>query len=187
MSRWVSIAINAAAFNVLWTLSMFGVGKPWWWAAPILIMVSLVIQLRFSPSPWREAVLILGGACVGAGLDVLGTTLGPLRSTCGSRAEFVVLFFAMWVNFGTTLRPSLSWMWTRPALATVLGAVGGPCAYWVGSRIGGISLGETPWQGLAWASVQYAVAVPVWMRAAAQIMGSGGGKGRLRNSPGATR
>ena len=57
--------------------------------------------------------------------DLLATACGVFHPAAASRTEFVILFFALWVNFGTTLRPSLAWMWHRPTLASVLGAIGG--------------------------------------------------------------
>lgn len=186
MSRGRGIAINVAAFQALWTLAVVGAGKPWWWVAPALIGGSMAGQLRLSPLPGREAVLILAGASAGTSADLLATACGVFQPVAASRAEFVILFFSLWVNFGTTLRPSLAWMWHRPTLASVLGAIGGSCTYWAGSRIGVISLAEPKWEGLAWAAAQYAIAVPAWMLAADCLIAAHAGTGRRLISPGAT-
>ena len=186
MNRGLGSAINVAAFQALWTLAVFGAGKPWWWVAPASIGLSTAGQLRLSPSPGREAVIILAGACVGTSADCLATACGVFHPAAASRTEFVILFFALWVNFGTTLRPSLAWMWHRPTLASVLGAIGGACTYWAGSRIGVISLAEPKWEGLAWAAAQYAIAVPGWMLAADCLIAARTGTGRRLISPGAT-
>jgi len=185
--RWLAITINVVAFDALWTLAMFGAGKPWWWAAPALIVLSTVGQLRLSPSSCREACVILAGAFFGTSLDWLGASLGWFHFSSGSRAQFLIMFFMLWVNFGTTLRPSLRWMWRRPLLAGVLGAIGGPVAYWVGSRIGAITLAEPEWRGLVWVAVQYGIALPVWMVVANRVIGEQGGTGLRPSVPGATR
>lgn len=187
MNGGLGIAINVAAFQALWTLAVFGAGKPWWWVAPALIGLSMAGQLRLSPLPGREAVLILAGACVGTSADWLAMACGMFHPSAASRTEFLILFFALWVNFGTTLRPSLAWMWHRPLLAAALGAVGGPCTYWAGSRIGAISLTEPQWKGLAWAAAQYAIAVPAWMLAAHRVSAAHTGTGHRPIPPGATR
>ena len=187
MNRWLAIAINVTAFDALWTLAMFGAGKPWWWAAPALIVLSLVVQLRVSPSPRCEACVILGGAFFGTSLDWLGASLGWFHYAPESRAQFLIVFYLLWVNFGTTLRPSLRWMWRRPLLGGALGAIGGPVAYWVGSRIGAISLGEAEWRGLVWVAAQYGIALPLWMLVADRVIGEQGGTGLRPSVPGVTR
>jgi hypothetical protein len=187
MSRWLVIAINVVSFDALWTAAMFGAGKSWWWAAPVLIVLSMAVQLWFYTSPGREVYLILAGAAVGTGLDWLAVTLGVFRYASESRAEFLVLFCSLWINFGTTLRPSLRWMWRRPALAAALGLIGGPVAYWVGARIGAISLSGAEWRGLAWVAAQYGIALPVWMVVADRVIGARDGTGPRSSARGATR
>ena len=186
MRGWLPIAINVAAFHVLWTAAMFGAGKPWWWVAPALILLSLAGQLRLSPRPIREGVLILAGACVGVSADWLASSLGLFRYVGQSPVEFLTLFGALWVNFGTTLRPSFRWMWRRPVLAAVSGAIGGPGAYWVGSRIGAITLAGPEWRGLVWVATQYAAALPLWMLAANRMLGEPGAADPRHCSHGAT-
>jgi len=47
---------------------------------------------------------------------------------------------ALWMLFGTTLNVSLRWLRRMPAAAVVLGAIGGPLAYWGGARLGGMTV-----------------------------------------------
>jgi hypothetical protein len=187
MNRGLAVAMNVAAFHALWMLAVFGAGRPWWPVPPVLIGLSMAVQALRSPAPGREAVLILAGAAIGTSADWLASACGVIRPGTASRTEFLVLFFALWVNFGTTLRPSLAWMWRRPALAAVLGAVGGPCSYWVGSRIGIITFTEPRWEGLAWVAAQYAIAVPAWMLAASVVIAAQAGTGRRPMGSGASR
>lgn len=113
--------------------------------------------------------------------------MGWFHYASESRAQFLIMFFMLWVNFGTTLSPSLRWMWRRPLLAGALGAIGGPVAYWVGSRIGAISLAEAEWKGLVWVAVQYAIVLPAWMLVASLVIGAQGGRSLRPSALGATR
>ncbi len=170
MKRWLPIIANVVLFDALWTLAVLGAGKPWWWAAPVLIVLSGTIQLRWSPAPRTEAIVILLGATIGVALDALANTLGLFRYCSPSRLEFFLVFISLWINFGTTLRPSLSWMWTRPVIAAVLGGIGGPLAYWMAMRLGAITPNEPSWRALAWCGAQYALALPLWMLAASTLI-----------------
>ena len=64
-------------------------------------------------------------------------------------------FFALYALLATTLNASLGWLRGRPVLAAVLGAIGGPLAYYAGARIGAITLtGESlAVLGILWAGL----------------------------------
>lgn len=166
MKKWAPIVLNVLLFQSLWTLSVLGAGTAWWWAAPTLILASAAAQLRWSPAPRVEAAVILLGAAAGFSLDAAAMRLGMFRYASGSPLEFAIVFLLLWVNFGTTLRPSLRWIWGRPLVGAALGGVGGPLTYWVGARLGAIAPVEPAWRAFVWCGVQYAVAVPAWCSAA---------------------
>ena len=71
---------------------------------------------------------------------------------------------SLWINFATLLNVSLKWLHGRYALAAVLGALGGPAAYYSGARLGAMQnlpgIGSLLVLSLAWS-----VAVPIvlWM------------------------
>ena len=169
MNRWATLLANIVLFDVLWTLAVYGAGRPWWWAAPVLILASAGAQLRWSPAPAAESLVIFGGAVGGVLLDIAANSLGLFRYASPSRVEFVIVFYSLWINFGTTLRPSLRWVWGRWAAAALLGGAGGLVAYWTAGRIGAIAPVEPAWRAFAWCGVQFAVAVPLWCAAASFV------------------
>lgn len=173
MSRSLLIFVNLVAFNVCWTVTVIGVGRPWWWVGPLLVAGSAGTQLRWSPNPRGELMLVLCGAVVGATLDGLAVLCGMFRFVAGAPV-FAVVFVALWVNFGTTVRPSLSWLWRRPMLAAALGAVAAPLNYWIAARLGAIEFVQ-PWVGTAWVALQYAAVMPVWMSGARRLIGGPAG------------
>ena len=64
----------------------------------------------------------------------------------------------LWVNFATLINVSLNWLHGKYLLAAILGAVGGPLAYWAGDRLGAIEIAQplvVPLLaiGLAWGMV----------------------------------
>lgn len=169
MTRWAPILANLVLFDVLWTLAVLGAGKTWWWAAPALILVSASVQVCRSPAPGAEARLIILGAAAGVVLDCSAHALGLFRYASPSTAQFVAVFAALWVNFGTLLRPGLRWLWRRPLLAALLGGAGGPLTYWTAARLGAIAPSEPAWRAFAWCAAQYALALPLWCAAASAV------------------
>lgn len=170
MNRWYPILLNVGLYYALWTLAVLGMGTPWWWIAPALVVPCAIYQLRWSPAPRSEAIVIIIGAAAGASFDVLSNALGLFRSASPSRVEFILVFFTLWINFGTTLRPCLRWMWGWPVVAAVFGGIGAPLTYWVAARLGAITPVESHWRAFAWCAVQYAIALPIWMLAASAFI-----------------
>jgi hypothetical protein len=178
VSRVALIVVNLLAYDLCWAALMFGAGRAWWPGAVALTAASVAGQLAVSPVRRREAMVVLGGALVGVSSDALGVWAGVFAYNAGMGVEFWIVFFALWANFGTVLRPSLSWMWDRLWMAALLGAGGGPLAYWLGAKIGAISLGESPAFALAWIGVQYGLLTPAWMWAARRVIPRGVRGGR---------
>jgi hypothetical protein len=54
-----------------------------------------------------------------------------------------VWIIAMWMAFATTLNVALSWLKGRWTLAVVLGAIGGPLAFYGGHTLGGVVFPDT--------------------------------------------
>ncbi|MFG0259374.1 MAG: DUF2878 domain-containing protein [Phycisphaerales bacterium JB041] len=169
MKRWLTILLNLVAYDVCWTVAMFGAGRPWWWAGPVVITLSTVGQLLLGPNAARLGAVILAGSTVGVLGDLLASRIG-LFTFNGDQSQFVLVFLALWVNFGTTLTPTLRFLWRRPFAAALLGAIGGPAAYWLGDRIGTIALADSGVAALVWCSMQYATIIPLWMLIAARCL-----------------
>ena len=107
-----------------------------------------------------------------------------MRSSGGSRVAAVLPLFVMvpvfaltvvaivqdsnlwplWMLFATTLNVSLRWLRRMPAAAVVLGALGGPLAYWGGARLGGMTF-AAPLAATVVLAVGWAVLTPamVWL------------------------
>jgi hypothetical protein len=47
---------------------------------------------------------------------------------------------SLWMAFATTLNHSLRWLASRPWVAALAGAIGGPLAYLAGAKLGALTL-----------------------------------------------
>lgn len=148
--------VNFLAFYVVWGASAWGAANAHPWAGPLVLLAWLVPHLAASGARWAcEARLLLVAGATGYGVDsalVLGGWLDfPQEARLG--APSTLWMVGLWVGFAATLRHSFRVVLGRPVLSVVLGALGGPAAYWAGERLGAVSLGEGALIaiGLAWA------------------------------------
>jgi F0F1-type ATP synthase assembly protein I len=153
--------INFAAFQIGWFACIMGAarGHSFWGPA----VVALVLVLHFfarSRTRAAEALLTLAAGAIGFVVDTALIALGafaPVRSLLPHPLSTVWLV-ALWMNFATTLNVSLQWLHGKSLLAALLGAVGGPLAYWAGDRLGAIDIDRPLLMpllavGLAWCTV----------------------------------
>jgi len=162
------ILINMIGFNAVWFASVLGAASGRHWLGPLSLAVFLVVHLRLN-GPWRnEVVLALIAGAIGFGLDTLLIATGmfePVRWILPAPLSTVWLVM-MWVNFALILNVSLKRLQEMPLLAVVLGALGGPGAYFGGVRLGALEFGESLWVTLLVLAVAWAVVTPMLLRLA---------------------
>ena len=171
--RWAPIIIDLVGFKICWIVTVATASTTWWWAGPATVALWFLIYLSTSPQPPREAALILIGALAGISWDCASVTLGLLRPAHADTLTwpFVAIFFALWVNFGTTLRICFRWCWRRLPVASVLGGIAGPVSYLLGEKLGAITLGDARWLALLVIAAEYALLFPAWLFAARVMLG----------------
>jgi hypothetical protein len=78
---------------------------------------------------------------------------------------------AIWGNFVLAL-DSLHWLARRPALASAVGAVGGPLAYLAGTPLGTVTLGPTEAGALVAIALEWVLALPLLLFLASRPAGA---------------
>jgi hypothetical protein len=76
---------------------------------------------------------------------------------------------ALWLQFATLLRFSLRWLDRRPALAGLLGLVGGPVAFLSGQRLGAVTFPAGTPIALAALGLVWAAVTPLLLAVAARL------------------
>lgn len=137
--------INLVIFQVVWFASVFAGGTPWHWTGTLLIAAAVSWQLSRADYPEREMILVLVAVAVGLCWDSLLVSLGLTRYQYGQLLPGIAphWIIALWALFATTLNLSLRWLRKSLWMAAVFGAVGGPLAYFAGSKLGSVSFGST--------------------------------------------
>ena len=129
-------------------------------------------HLTRATQPQRELALLAAAAVLGAIFETL------LMQTSWVRFETDVLvagaapnwMIALWVIFATKLDVSLRWLRRKFWLAAILGAVGGPAAYYAGARLGALEFLATG-AALAAIGIGWAILVPVLLAASYRLDG----------------
>lgn len=165
--------MNFAVFQAVWFACVHGAARGTPWLGPVLAAALLPINLRFSAAPRRELALWALSGAVGLVADSALRSTGLLAfpgSDGGSPgpgwALAPVWIVTLWVAFGSLLTSSLSWLSGRRLPLVALSAIGGPLSFWSGSKIGATAV-PGGWMGYLALSIEYSVAVPCLMAAAA--------------------
>ncbi|MGE8495869.1 MAG: DUF2878 domain-containing protein [Pseudomonas sp.] len=147
---------NALLFQLGWFACVLGGNSLWL----LVVGVALAVHLLWTSSWQAEGKLLLSVFLFGSAVDSFLMHLGVFDF--GEPGTLIPLWLALlWLLLGTTLNHCLAWSaqpWWR---ASLLGAVGGPMAYYAGAQLGGVvlPLGTVPTLGLL--AVIWAIVLPV--------------------------
>ena len=162
------VALNLLFFKTVWLASLIGAGTAKPWLGLLLLAGFAAWHFTVSRTPRADATLALAALLTGLVLDTLFIRLGLLAYSeplpvSGIAPFWVVL---MWVNFGLTLNLSMRWLHGRLAAAALLGAIGGPLAYWAGVELNAATLLVEPARMSIIVGACWALAVPLLALAA---------------------
>lgn len=157
MAFWVTLL----AYELVWFAAVLGAGHGL--ASPGVIAGGLFAAWRLTASPCRRAELGLVAATVLLALALEGTWVAGgliVYSAPWPLPNAPAWLMALWVAFALTLIPLFGYLHGRPALAALLGAVGGPLAYLGAARAHALQLTPPAWRGVLALSAGWAIAVP---------------------------
>jgi hypothetical protein len=168
----MALIINVLLFQGGWFACVLGAahGLPWTGALAAALVVGW--HLARAQRPRRELALVATAAVVGALFETALVQTGWIRFEQGLPVEGMAPYWmvALWAIFATTLNVSLRALRPRLWLAALLGAVGGPAAYYAGARLGALeftALGAA----LAVLAIGWAILTPALLRAAQRFDG----------------
>lgn len=141
----MTFIVNVVLFQIGWFACVLGAsyGLPWIGALALVAIVGW--HLLRAAQPKKELALIAAAALLGAMLDTLLVQAGWVRFDTGVLIEGTTAYWmaALWAIFATTLNVSLRSLRPHPWLSALLGAIGGPAAYYAGVRLGALEFTET--------------------------------------------
>ena len=163
MTKLVNVLLQQAG----WFACVLGAawGRPWLGAGIALALIGIHLFLVQDRGP--ELRLLLAAGLLGTVLDTIQGRLGIVLFRSGYYVDWLCPLWitVLWIHFGTLLHFAADWMSRRYLLAVVLGAVGGPVAFYGGARLGAADLHPNLAVALVALAVEWAVAMPllVWL------------------------
>ena len=127
------ILLNVLLYQIVWFLCVFKENQ-----GALIGLVFLVAHLFFSPCRIKDmrmmAVLLAIGTLIDGTLHLAGFM------TYNVQALPIPFWLAVvWLALATLPHHSLKWLKGRILLSSLLGALGGPLAYWAGVKAGAAS------------------------------------------------
>jgi FtsH-binding integral membrane protein len=156
-------AINFVGFQTAWMAAVFGAAGGNYWIGPVVVLLWLAIHIFLSGRPKLEIQIALTALSIGLLIDTLMIGSGTYTPP-GLIGDWILpppWMLALWINFGTVVNGSLSWLKGRYGLGGFLGSLGGPAAYFSGHRLGALAFHPPLMTHLAWMAMAWAVAVPL--------------------------
>jgi len=134
------ILVNITLYQAGWFAMVLGAARGWPWAGAGVGLVLLAVHLVLVRERKPELQTIVGVGILGTLIDSAQAFAGVFVFESGYWSYWVVPFWltVMWMQFATLFHFALRWLSGRYLLSAVLGAVGGPAAFWTGERLGGV-------------------------------------------------
>ncbi|MBM3989095.1 MAG: DUF2878 domain-containing protein [Planctomycetes bacterium] len=154
---------NFVGFQACWFACVLGAARGMEWLGPLSTSLFLGWALLRSHNAARELVSLALVAVLGTLVDSLQLHMGWLKYAGTPLAGVLApaWIVALWIVFAMTFDSSLAWLARRRAWFAIFGAVGAPCSYWGGARLGAVSFGEPLWPSILGISACWGAALPL--------------------------
>lgn len=156
--------LNYALYQAGWFACVLGAAWDWPVTGFAVAMLLLAVHFVLAHDRAGEARLVLAAVLAGLAVESFQIAAGSYRILSGAIVAWLPppWLLALWAQFATTFRFSMSHIMAHPRRAALFGAAGGPIAFWAGDRLGAVALLPPAWAGLLRMAVTWALAV-AWL------------------------
>ena len=168
----VTVVVNIVLYQLGWFTCVLGAAHGLPWTGPLAAAAIIAWHLVRAARARPELALVAGAALLGALFDTLLVQSGWVHFSAGALIAGTApcWMMALWAIFATTLNVSLRSLRTLPVLAMLLGALGGPLAYFAGAQLGALAF-VAAGPALSAIALGWAVLTPVLLLAARRFDG----------------
>jgi hypothetical protein len=168
----MNVVRNVILFQAGWFACVLGAAYGVPWTGALVAVAVAAWHVAGARRPMRELLLVVAVAIVGAAFETALVQAGLVRFDAGVLMDGIAPYWmvALWALFATTLNVSLRALRERPAVASLLGGVGGPLAYYGGVRLGALDLVAVG-AALTAIAIGWALLTPALLAAARRLDG----------------
>lgn len=155
---------NLVGYQLVWFAAVIGAGRGLAWPGVLAALVFVALQWHASPQRGGDARLVLVALLAGIVIDgaLAASDLLAYAAAMPGIAWAPAWIVTLWAAFAMTLNHSLAFLQGRPWLAVVLGASGGPLAYWGAARgWQAVEFASPAWPGLLALALAWGLAMPL--------------------------
>ena len=168
--------VNYALYQIGWFGCVLGAASQRPWMGCLIGMILVGVHVALSVDRVLEVRLVVLATAVGAAVEMIQIAVGTYRFTSGTVYDARPPPLAA-RHVGAVcddVRFSLRSVVTRPVLAVLFGAAGGPIAFLAGERLGAVTLLPPLAQSLLRLSISWAIALVVFSAVVLRIAPEGG-------------
>ena len=159
--------INFIIFNIVWFASVLGAAHGLAWTGPLALACFAGWQLAVSHDHVGDIRLLGAAALIGWIIDTTYMQTGLLHYAAPVPDMNIAPWWivSLWLNFALILNHSLRWLQDYPLPAAILGAIGGPLAYYGGVELEAVFLNQPPAMVFPIMAAVWALATPllIWV------------------------
>lgn len=127
--------INALLYQFVWFTCVLG-GNHWVPAAILAILLQVWLGGTWRADLRMMGILLITGLVIDGILQVTGVLVFT------EPGWPIPLWLVMvWLGLANTVNHSLAWLIHRPVMSAILGGLGGPLAYWAGTKVDAATFG----------------------------------------------
>ena len=125
--------------------------------------IYIIFHMIFTKSRKQDSLIMLCVGVIGISLDHINAYLELVAFTDPNiTSSFIPLWLMiLWLVFSLMLPHSLDWLKKNTWLAFFLGGLGGSSSYWLGHKLGALTLSEPLVASILIYFIQWAVLLPV--------------------------
>ncbi len=161
--RLAFLIFNVLGLEITWAACAYGELNEFPLLGVIVGSVYIVVHMILTPTRLRDILTLCALASIGILLDYVNMLLDIVTfNPVNAQHAFIPLWLVfLWCVFSLMIPHSLHWLRKRPLLASALGAVGGASSYWLGHKLGAITLSDPLLFSVGIYFVQWAMYVPL--------------------------
>ena len=157
------ILLNFILFQTAWFITVYSASLGLVWFGPVFSLCWLYTHFILHKNNWKvDLQIVVISAIIGFILDSMMVLSGIFSFSENASFGYPssIWMVALWVNLALTLNYSLGWLKQKLILSSLFAAVGGPLAYYAGSKFGAINV-ENDTHSIIALSVMWAIAMPL--------------------------